>query len=182
MVMIATLGSRLHGDDGWSIGFYGGVLTEAEIEYSLNHLSLIDESYKLTALVLNRDIGEVTKHIRAELEGQIVKQWGNQHHFELNGLLLLRWTAFPWNRTLPTSFAIGEGLSYATEKPEFEKRLKPKVQRLLNFMIWEIAVSLPQWPQWDYFFRVHHRSGVFGLFDGVTGGSNGLTAGMRYSF
>ncbi|MCD6073356.1 MAG: hypothetical protein K0Q70_239, partial [Rhodospirillales bacterium] len=28
----------------------------------------------------------------------------------------------------------------------------------------------------------HHRSGVFGLYDGVSKGSNLVTAGIRYRF
>jgi hypothetical protein len=48
--------------------------------------------------------------------------------------------------------------------------------------MFELAVVVPQHPQWTLFGRVHHRSGVFGLFDGMNGGSNVVGAGIRYTF
>jgi hypothetical protein len=57
-----------------------------------------------------------------------------------------------------------------------------RTARLLNYLMFELAVAVPQRPQWTLFARVHHRSGAFGLFDGVSGGSNVVGAGVRYSF
>jgi hypothetical protein len=95
---------------------------------------------------------------------------------------VFRWQPFPWDRYLDTSFAIGEGLSYATDDPEIETEKHDRTSRVLNYLMLELAVAVPQQPRWTLFGRVHHRSGVFGLFDGVTGGSNVVGAGIRYTF
>jgi hypothetical protein len=46
----------------------------------------------------------------------------------------------------------------------------------------ELAFAPPSQPNWSVFLRVHHRSGVHGLFNGVSGGSNFLALGVRYGF
>ena len=55
-----------------------------------------------------------------EVEGQLVRHYGMQDHYETNGLVVARWHPFFWDRYLDTSFAIGEGLSYATKVPQVE--------------------------------------------------------------
>ena len=52
----------------------------------------------------------------------------------------------------------------------------------------EVVFALPERQDWELVFRYHHRSGggaIFGdtlLFNGVTGGANFATAGLRYRF
>ena len=123
---------------------------------------------------------------------------GFNKHNEFNLLLVLRWHEFPWNRYVKTSFGFGEGLSYATEEPPIEKDqhniLHPELyendpdsepvetNRLLNYLMFDLTFALPDYPQYQTFVRIHHRSGIFGLMTGHTCGSNYLTAGLRYQF
>ncbi|WP_155890787.1 hypothetical protein [Desulfuromonas sp. TF] len=44
------------------------------------------------------------------------------------------------------------------------------------------TLGLPRVPRWRLSARIHHRSGVFGLFDGVRGGSNFMGLGVTYRF
>jgi DNA-binding NarL/FixJ family response regulator len=55
-------------------------------------------------------------------------------------------------------------------------------KRLLNYLLAEIELVRPCLPQWSTFIRVHHRSGMFGMYGGVEGGSNFIGAGIRYYF
>jgi len=123
-------------------------------------------------------------HGRWEWEVQGVKHWGQQTHWELNALLILRWREFPWNETVRTSFALGEGLSWASEipDPELESHTNEGATQLLNYLLLEWTFGLPSEPDWDLVLRIHHRSGIFGLFDGVDGGSNVLAVGVKYTF
>ncbi|MFH2065133.1 MAG: hypothetical protein ABIK15_08040 [Pseudomonadota bacterium] len=123
---------------------------------------------------------------------------GFNKHNEFNLLLVLRWHEFPWNRHVKTTFGFGEGLSYATEKPPLEKDphyiLHPalyenspndepyETSRLLNYLMFDLTFALPDYPQYQVFCRLHHRSGVFGLMNEHTVGSNYLTGGFRYQF
>jgi hypothetical protein len=43
----------------------------------------------------------------------------------------------------------------------------------------ELEFALPDARHWSVITRIHHRSGAFGLFNGVTGGSNALAFGVR---
>lgn len=123
--------------------------------------------------------------IRFEVEAQGVLHWGMQDHLETNGVIIARWMDFPWDHWLDTRIAFGEGLSYAFRRPYLEPRKDPDAgdsKQFINYLMAEVEFVLPRLPQWSSFIRVHHRSGVFGLFGGVEGGSNFVGTGLRYSF
>jgi hypothetical protein len=121
------------------------------------------------------------KHIRWELEAQMLKHIGEQDHVEFASSINARWITFPWNRHLETSVAIGGGLSVTSEVPVLEKRDPDNshAATLLHYLLIEAAVGLPN-SRWSLVGRVHHRSGIFGLFS--HSGSNVLAAGVRYRF
>ena len=120
-------------------------------------------------------------HMRWELEGQVLKHFGEQEHVELVASINVRWITFPWNRYLDTSFAFGGGLSQATEVPVLERRDpdSSEAAALLHYLMVEAAFGLPGSP-WSVVARLHHRSGIFGLFS--HSGSNLLEFGLRYRF
>ena len=120
-------------------------------------------------------------HARWELEGQMLKHVGEQDHVELAGSINVRWITFPWDRYLDTSVAFGGGLSMASEVPVLEKRdpENREAAALLHYLLIEAAVGLPN-SNWSLVARVHHRSGIFGLFS--HSGSNVLALGLRYRF
>ncbi len=128
-----------------------------------------------------------TGPVRWEVEGQVVRHWGEQHHWEFNGLYVARWTEFPWDSYIDTSFAIGGGLSWATEVPRIEPRAKEfnggeESDQFLGYLLVEIEGRPPGDSNWSGFIRLHHRSGASGLFSDVRGGSNFITFGARYYF
>ena len=106
----------------WSFTAYGAVLSRAPIEQSLFKTSDIDESYRLMAIALANRI-QSFNNIDLELEGQVAKHFGNHDHMELNSAIIIRWVNFPWNQYISTSFAAGEGLSFATKIPQLEREL-----------------------------------------------------------
>ncbi len=116
-----------------------------------------------------------------ELEGQLGKWYGDQTNFELNAAVNHRWTVFPWDHRIDTSLALGNGLSWASDTPELEQKLEADgTERLLYYLSLEAAFSPPTSDRWAIIIRIHHRSGVFGLF-GVKGGSNALSLGVRFN-
>ena len=133
------------------------------------------DSYLLTA-ALARRIGTYGDKASFEIEGQVVKHFNGQEHWEFNALVAARWEAFPWDDHIDTSLAFGLGPSFATEKPVVES----EGQNLVYWMI-ELALSLPEYPQTAVISRIHHRSNAFG-FVGDEGGSNSLALGLKYRF
>jgi hypothetical protein len=83
------------------------------------------------------------------------------------------------HRYLDTSFAFGGGLSQATEVPVLERRDpdSSEASALLHYLMVEAAFRLPGSP-WSMVARLHHRSGIFGLFS--HSGSNLVELGLRY--
>ena len=94
----------------------------------------------------------------------------------------LRWLKFPWDDHIDTSFAVCDGVSYATEYPQIEVEKMDNPSKTLNYLMFEFDFRIPDIPKWSAIFRIHHRSGVFGAFNGVDGGSNAIGFGVKYTF
>lgn len=197
--------------DGWFACAYWAQATENRLATITVDTDFIDAH--LAALTLGKTLWtSEKKRMGIEGEFQIAKHLGKeftctteacekyedlgfprhserQDHWEFNAVLILRWNEFPWDRYLDTSFAVGEGLSYATEYPPIEKDyhammfgLEDQVSKLLNYLSFELTFGVPKLPPWNVFIRIHHRSGIYGLINDVNGGSNYMGAGVRYDF
>ncbi len=112
-----------------------------------------------------------------------------QEHEEINAALVLKWTEFPWNKYVNTYISFGEGVSYATEQPPCETDYHAmnhgfdyNASQTLNYLMLDIGFSLPKFPDYAVFYRIHHRSGIYGLIKDVQGGSNFVGFGLRRRF
>lgn len=168
-------------DHEWHVGVYGGKVTDNTIQQLIEgDVDIVDS--KFLVVTLGKRLTTYRELIDVEAEGQAGKHWGIQDHYEFNAVIFLRWLPFPWDKYLDTSFAVGEGFSYATQKPEVEIRNDGKTAKFLNYLGFELDFALPGAPSYSLFTRLHHRSGIFGLIDGVHGGSNALGVGIKHSF
>jgi hypothetical protein len=134
----------------------------------------------LAGVAVERRFARTGEYVDWSVEGQALRHWGEQSHLEFTGAVVARWNPFPWDHIVDTSLAVGEGLSYATRVPVLENRKDKDSERLLNFILIEAAFAPPDNPDVSFVVRVHHRSGVFGLFNGVEQGSNFLNFGLRF--
>ena len=166
----------------WFVTLYGGPHAQENLGEVLSFQATFPDDTYIAVVALARELWRYQNLVSLETEGQIGKHFGEMEHWEFNGLFTLRWHPFWWDEYVETSFAVGDGLSWATEVPEVEKEDDENGQRLLNYLLLELALGLPEHPQWDLVIRIHHRSGVFGLFGGVYGGANFLCGGIKYSF
>jgi|SRR5690554_1772612 len=170
---------------GYSVTVYGGRYTDRHLRAKILKLKPIYyENSWLMSLAVSKQIFDRSDFFRLELETQFAKHIGEQKHYEFNTLLTLRLRYQTASFSFPLSFAVGNGLSYATETPVIEERSRTNVNasRFLNYLLLEIAVDLPILENWEAVGRIHHRSGVFGLYSNVRGGSNIMTVGTRYNF
>ena len=167
-----------HAEKEWAVTLLGGRYSGSRL-LEIGELDFKD-SYT-AALSLSYEFVDWGKHIRWELEGHVLKHIGEQDHVELAASINARWITFPWNRYLETTAAVGGGLSVATEVPVLEKRdpSNRDAGALLHYMLFEAAFGLPN-SRWSVVTRIHHRSGVFGLFS--HSGSNVISAGVRCRF
>lgn len=172
----------------WAGTLFNGIYTDRTFGKTTFNIPGHFENNYLHALSLSRKIWESDLHFSAELEGMFAKhhgkhQSGYQHYEEYTLAFLLRYHTFPWDDYLDASFAIGEGLSLTSKTPKREvQRDNGKSQRLLNYLSVELTFTLPRYPKTSLIYRIHHRSGVFGLFGGVKGASDFYLLGLRYRF
>lgn len=178
----AAAGRSARADFDWAATLYHGWLTEATLG-EMSRLDLtVDTEFSYWAFALTRKITAVTPNLNLEGEGVVVKYTGEQDHFELDAFLAGRWLNFPWNRHVDTTAALGLGLSLASEEPYYEERNKGESEQLLAFLLFEVTVGVPKLPRWDIAARINHRSGVFGLFNGMHGAMNSVALGLKYHF
>ena len=176
------------GEGKWYVlGYVGQYSPRNYVDFLFDDWKLQDEY--LAALGVGREVARCEKllgfdvDIGLEVEGLAVSHWGDSRSYqEYVGALNVRWHDFPWNHILPTTVGTGAGLSYATRVPDHEAVSHRGSANLLVYLMYEITLGLPQWPQQSIFFRVHHRSGAFGAFDGVHGASNYPCLGFRHIF
>jgi hypothetical protein len=164
----------------WAVTVLGGQYSGSQL-LKLGGGTLDFKDSYTAGLSLSYQFVDWGPHMRWELEGQALKHFGEQEHVEFASSINVRWITFPWNRYLDTSVAIGGGLSVTSEVPVLEKRDPDNSQAatLLHYLLIEAAVGLPN-SSWSLVARIHHRSGIFGLFS--HSGSNVLALGLRYRF
>jgi hypothetical protein len=164
----------------WAVTVLGGQYSGSQL-LKLGGGTLDFKDSYTAGLSLSYQFVDWGPHMRWELEGQALQHVGEREHVEFASSINVRWITFPWNRYLDTSVAIGGGLSVTSEVPVLEKRDPDNSQAatLLHYLLIEAAVGLPS-SNWSLVARVHHRSGIFGLFS--HSGSNVLALGLRYRF
>lgn len=92
------------------------------------------------------------------------------------------WTHFPWNHYVYTTFAIGEGVSYISDIPVREQRESDEPKNFLNYLMFEVSFAHPCHKEIELVLRIHHRSGVFGLYNANNSGATAVGLGLRYYF
>ena len=118
-----------------------------------------------------------------EIEGGVAQHFGAYDATELWGAVFVRFHAFPWNDYVYTTAAASTGLSYLFNVPEIEKRKNGgRGSHLLHYFAPEITFAHPDHKDLELVFRLHHRSGVAGLFNGVRDSTNVPTVGFRFRY
>lgn len=175
--------ASLSAEQRWFTSIYTGQYSDTALNEIVRFNTRFEDSF-VHVISLGKELGVYKSKIGYEVEGQVAWHSGEQSHGELNAVFTLRWLPFPWDRYLDTSFAFGNGISYATSDPELEIRESDDRQtnQILYYILVELAVAIPNYEQYDLFVRIHHRSSVFGAIDGITTGSNFVGLGLRYKF
>jgi len=87
----------------------------------------------------------------------------------------MRFWLQPW-----LSLYFVEGVSLLTEASNYEKTFRENYSTFLNYLAFEVEALVT--PRLSAVGRIHHRSGAYGTYNGVSEGSNGYLLGLRYRF
>jgi hypothetical protein len=102
-------------------------------------------------------------------------QTASQSFLEFTGGLMLRAWLQPW-----LSIGFEEGVSLNTSLSYYEDTYRERSSRFLNYLAFEVEALVA--PEWSVVGRIHHRSGAFGTYNGVSEGSNAYLLGVRYRY
>jgi hypothetical protein len=183
ITLLVTLSAPSQAAD-YLLTVYGGRYTDNKLGKVLVSDPIAFEHANLGVLAIARAFALRSPAHRWEVEGQIGKHFHGQSHWELNAVAIYRWLKFPWNHYLNTTMAVGDGVSYATDVPPLERASTSNqgARRLLNYILVETTFAPPRARNWSLVTRVHHRSGVYGVFGDVRGGSNIVAVGIKVGF
>ena len=163
----------------YAVTLYGGRVTNDVWTKSLTPEVEFADAYIIVGAFTWTAYRFIDGALSLELEGQIGKYFGEQDNWEINlPILAGRWSKFPWNQHVASSFAFGIGPSYATSVPPLEEVLNESSQKWLVHWFGEITVG-PAQKNWSVALRLHHRSAAFGTV-ADHGGLNILTAGVKF--
>lgn len=185
VVLLTPLGARSQDKEyTWSLGAYGGQYYDTEPAGIINGRAGFVNHY-MVALNGSKTLWRAQSWpLRLEIDGVIAQQFGVVTSNEIAVAPVLRWTGFPWNKYLPTSFGAGPlGVSYTTVVSPLEKNVSGEGSKVLNFLMLELAFSSPNDTSKEVFVRLHHRCTIYDLLNNY--GANGddfLTLGYRVRF
>lgn len=136
------------------------------------------------ATAMSRSFATVFGGLDLEAEAGLDQRLGDMH--AATGWLAVdfRWIRFPWNNVVVTTIALADGPSMATEI-DAEERIRSQNgsgSDLLNYASPEITFAMPGHPDAELVLRYQHRSGIFGLINGVHEASSFACIGFRRLF
>jgi hypothetical protein len=166
----------------FAVTIYGGRMTDSDFGKTLTGQADFVDAYVVVGALAWTFARYYENALSFEIEGQVGKWFGDQHNWEFNLPVAVRWSKFPWGNYAATSLAYGLGPSYASEEPEEEIKLNNSTQKFLVYWFGELTLGPPA-SSWAASLRIHHRSGAFGLVEEKgRGGSNTVAIGVKYRF
>ncbi len=178
-------GSFPFGSGNWAISAFGGVLTEDSFVapfYSAPHFA---DSYIGGTDVTYTYFRLPTLPINLELDATAAKRFGQDNQWDFGLIPMFRWTAFPWNDFIYTNFRIGPvGVDYVTGISPWELHWagNDHGSRFLNYLALEFDFKPSATSPIEFYVGWHHRSGMWGAWNGTYGGSTYVITGLRYHF
>jgi len=175
----------------WAMAVLGGVLNKSNFSSVLISpwTSSFDDTQLLSGTV-SRRVYEFSQdsllgpYWFVDWEVGAGQRFGNSKASEIWTALYLRYDGFFWRNTIYMTAGVSTGVNYATNISDHEvkKSGNGTGTHLLHYFAPEITFADPDNKDLEFVTRLHHRSGVFRLFDGVNGGSTFLSIGFRQHF
>lgn len=169
-----------------SVFLYSGAATNAPLLDIIKLKVPQFEPYTAVSAGVSHRLIRSERYMALDAELVLTRYLENPRSYGVGASLMARLIETPWHRTLPGSLGFGAGWSWATRIPEVEAKSIPISARGLFQLQMEFEFDLGRAANdggaWSVFIRDQHRSGIFGLIDGVVGGSDYICLGVRRWF
>ncbi len=162
---------------GWYVDGFAGAMTENRWHdvFDPSRASFAGSYLLGGGIGWERQIGKSRFRYGVQLQG--VGHFGSQDHFEINLPVVLRYVPRAPRPKWFNSAAFGLGVSHATKVPRVEIDRSGASQR--NFAYWFAEIETRHARRdTTLFFRLHHRSDAYGLFE-ENSGSTAVVLGWR---
>jgi len=179
---VTALAGEPADEQDFAVTLYAGRMTDSDAGETLLGKADFVDAYVVVGALAWTFARFFENALSFEVEGQVGKWFGDQHNWEFNLPVAVRWSKFPWDNYVATSLAYGVGPSYAASEPEEEIELNDSTKKFLVYWFGELTLGPPK-SNWAASLRIHHRSGAFGLIEEQgRGGSNTIAVGVKYRF
>lgn len=160
-----------------TLAFSAGIMTENRIDLLYNWQDLSFEDTYLAGVIVGYDVPLRFENWSVGVEGHLHQHFGDDNYTEVIVNGIVRYSPpKPWLSVIE-SYGYGLGVSHTSETPEVEMRTRGDSQRTLVYMAIEMAFDVGL-ENSEVFFRLHHRSDGYGLFNTDTA-SNAFILGFR---
>ena len=183
----------------WAVALYGGVWTNSTLPsfpYNLVRGRLTFDNAQIASLIVDRRLFDFDLDLpgtrwrlngfSVEAEGTLNQHFGLQDHVEATAALKVRSGEIALGSAASLNVAWANGISYAFAAPKWEygpTLVHGVDSRLFQYyMGFEAAVTPTSAKNLSAFFRLHHRSGIYGVISPRRTGSNYVGAGLRWTF
>ncbi|MCS5421670.1 MULTISPECIES: hypothetical protein [Psychrilyobacter] len=118
-----------------------------------------------------------------DYSGEETDYYTNDNSYEINFGIKIYWTEFPWDKYVRTRLGVSEGLSYTSRITNLERydQYHENNSNYLNYLDITLSFNVKDITGMDDLedtyigMGILHRSGIFGIINGVDGGSNNVT-------
>ena len=162
-----------------------GVLEDIS-DYAIGSADLTPTEDRILGFAAGQALGWLGDSVSLEVEGQVVRHYGRGDFWELGTTLVARWQGLALPKWLGgwrlfEGWSVGVGPSLTTEIPPLESD-RGRISYVLNQLMIEFLDPVPAGSPVQPVDRIHHRSGIFGLINGIVGGSDYVGRGLQFRF
>lgn len=134
----------------------------------------------MVGLAVDRGLFKLGGGVSLAAEAQVTQFFGDYSYSTGAFGIGIRFDEFPWSDSVPTTFAIYTGPSYAPNAPIIKDPVPHQDPKFLNFVSVEAGVGLNR--KWDAVLRIYHRSGAWGAYSNTADVGTMIGLGFRRRF
>lgn len=178
--------------DNWSVTVFEGQWINSRLPYMPYNFATGDVEWEksyIGSIFLTKELRDISlfrQTLRLGVEAGVSKHKGLQDHWEVSGGAVVRSRDYLIGDVFKTNISWTNGLSYALGDIAFERGTDGirgvDTYNLQYFMAFESEITPVVQDNVSLVFRLHHRSGIYGLISPSKTGSNHLGLGLRYRF